>query len=205
MSDPQDASRRAADTPLPDDVTLLIQRMQSGSAADAETLYRHLYNDLRGLAHGIMSRERGDHTLDATALVHEAWMKIGQGGERPFEARGQFMAVAAKAMRHVLVDHARARKALKRGGSAERVALENIEDPVEAQAQTFLLVDEALKRLATSDPLAAQVGELRLFGGLEHAEIAEQVQQSLRGVERTWRFVRAVLRKELGDTYLADD
>jgi RNA polymerase sigma factor (TIGR02999 family) len=152
-----------------------------------------------------MSRERGDHTLDATALVHEAWMKLGEVHGRPFEARGQFMAVAAKAMRHVLVDHARARKALKRGGSGERVALDHIEDPVEAQAQTFLLVDDALKRLAVSDPLAAQVGELRLFGGLEHAEIAEQSRQSLRSVERTWRFVRAVLRKELGDAHLPDD
>lgn len=154
-----------------------------------------LYTELRGMAHALMLRERGEHTLQTTALVHEAWMRLG---EDRWEHRGQFMAAAARAMRCILMDHARTRGRLKRNGGVAPVAgdIVAIAD-VYGELVDLLALDAALDRLAAVDELAAQVVELRFFAGMTHDEIAVASGVSKRTIERTFRLARAYLYNDL--------
>ena len=182
-------------------VTQLLNLARRGDTDAAERLYPLVHQELHGLASRLMRSERPGHTLSPTALVNEAWLRLGgapAASGTELEARGQFFLQASKAMRHVLVDHARARKALKRGGDQERVPLESVEAQMESRAETYLAVDEALVKLASADDRAAKLAELHLFGGLGHAESARALGVSLRSAERGWRFARAFLQRELG-------
>jgi RNA polymerase sigma-70 factor, ECF subfamily len=157
-----------------------------------------LYAELHGLAHGMMARERGDHTLQTTALVHEAWMRLG--GATAWEDRGQFLAAAARSMRCILVDHARTRGRLKRSGTEPTASFEGLAiADIYGEAVDLLALDAALDRLATTSELAARIVELRFFAGMSHAEIAEACKLSKRTVERTFRLARAVLFRDLGE------
>lgn len=178
-------------------VTVLLKRIAGGDQGAWGLVLPVVYDHLRATAHRLLRNQAPGHTLQTTALVHEAYMKlVGAGGD--WESRRHFECVAARAMRQVLVDHARAQHADKRGGAGgfQVLLTEELaqvgEGPLDA-----LALDEALTRLQELDPEVVSVFELRCFGGLDLESIARVLGLSLRTVERRWRFVRAWLAKEL--------
>jgi RNA polymerase sigma factor (TIGR02999 family) len=182
--------------PDPAATTRLLRAMSAGEAGAAEQLLPLVYDELRRLAARLMGGERTGHTLQATALLHEAWLRLCEPGSS-YDDRSHFLRVAAKAMRHVLVDHARARAAHKRGGG-RRVDLDADAFAVRDEAESVLAVDEALGRLQALDPQLGQLVEMRFFGGLDNSAAAQALGMSLRSVERGWRTARAFLVRELG-------
>ena len=166
------------------------------SSGDSKAMAEDLYEDLRHLAQYFFQGESAGHTLQPTALVHEAWLKLADQQNR-WKSRSHFLAVAANLMRRILVDHARRCKAEKRGSG--KVAIELKDDmALTPQRDTHVLaVDEALIKLAHLDPEQARIVELRFFGGLTMNEIAETLGMPKRTVERHWTFIRAWLRNEL--------
>jgi RNA polymerase sigma factor (TIGR02999 family) len=153
-----------------------------------------VYEDLRRVAHRQLDREGGGHTLQTTALIHEAYLKLAGGGSVNATSRAHFLAIAARAMRQVLVDYARRRKAAKRGGGVISVTLGDQPQPVDASAEDLLALDEALQQL---DPRQRQVIECRFFGGMEEADIAAVLGVSERTVRRDWVKARAWLYQSL--------
>lgn len=160
--------------------------------AQTDALLEAVYDELRRLAGAYLARERSDHTLQPTALVHEAYAKLA-AQETPWNNRAHFLGIAAQAMRRILVDHARGKHRAKRGGGWQRVELDVAlaEDP--AQSLDLVALDEALSELAELSPREAQVVELRYFGGLGVEEVGEVLGVSTRTVKRAWRFARAWL------------
>lgn len=195
--------RRVADaalycTPMTaaeDPVQTLLQRMRDGDAGAASVLFEVLYADLRQRAQRVSLQ--ADGTLQPTALVHEAWLKLVPGRATPWADRAHFLRAAARAMRSVLVDHLRGRQRLKRGGDLVRVELDEVAAVYDARAIDLLALDEAMERLAAVDADLAQIVELRFFAGLTMPEIAEVQATSLTTVERGWRMACAFLRSEL--------
>lgn len=181
----------------PAEVTRLLQRAGCGDTSAASELFEHLYADLRARAQ--LVNQQANSTLQPTALVHEAWLRLVPNRRTPFADRAHFLRAAAKAMRSVLVDHVRARKAKKRGGDQARVELDHVADVYDARAIDLLTVDDAMRRLAALDPELAQIVELRFFAGLQMQEVAEVMGTSLSTVERGWRTAGAFLRAELTD------
>ena len=183
--------------------TRLLRRMEEGDERAGEELLALLYGELRGIAAHAMGRERAGHTLEPTALVHEAWMRLlaGEEGAPRFVGREHFVRVAARAMRRVLVDHARARGAEKRGRDWQPAPLDEVVASIEARDVDLLALDEALERLHDMDPELARLVELRFFAGLSIAETAGVLEVGTATVERHWRVARMWLRRELsGDT-----
>lgn len=176
----------------------LLLRASRDDAGAAERLYALVYDELRGIARNQLRGERADHTLQATALAHEVYLKLAGQQQVEWQNRVQFFAVAARATRRLLVDHARARLRAKRGGGAHHTALRTGIDPPAAAPDTELVaLDDALSRLKQEDPLKAQVVEMRHFGGFNHEEIAAALGVSTRTVERHWRYARAWLFRAL--------
>lgn len=170
---------------------------QADSGGDDALLVR-IYDELRGLASAQLRRERRGHTLQTTALAHEAWIKLEKSGELA-TTRERFLGLAARAIRRILVDHARRRAADKRGAAAERVALEDKTAPgVESQVDVLAL-DEALERLAALDARQARIVELRYFAGLEVDEVARVLAVSPRTVAGDWAMAKAFLHAELSE------
>jgi RNA polymerase sigma factor (TIGR02999 family) len=166
----------------------------------ADELMPLLYDQLRATAGRLMSGQRADHTLQATALVNEAWLKLAgpvRGAE--WEGRGHFLRVAARAMRHVLVDHARAAGTDKRGADAVKLPLDELLIEAEERVRDVGAFDEALRELEAVDPELAQVVELRFFGGLTNEEVGRALGLSKPTVERRWRAARLFLRRSLAD------
>ena len=157
-----------------------------------------VYGELKQLASAYLARERSDHTLQPTALVHEAFVKLSPQKVR-WQSRAQFVGVAAVAMRRILVDHARKHRSEKRGGGARRVELDLATMETSEGAIDLVRMDEALTGLAELSARQAQVVELRFFGGLTHDEIGEVLGVSYRTVENDWRFARAWLKERLGE------
>ena len=192
MSDPRDGHGV--------DVTRLLSLAASGRREHVDALMAAIYDDMRRLAVSHLRGERGQHTLQPTALVHEAYLKIVAQHSTAWQDRLHFFAVASRIIRRILVDHARARAALKRGGGADRLELDDVlsvaagptEDPVDLVA-----LDEVLAELAELDETQARVVELRFFGGLSNIEIAELLSCSTRTVERAWRCAQTWLRWRL--------
>ncbi|MGO9204079.1 MAG: sigma-70 family RNA polymerase sigma factor [Limisphaerales bacterium] len=182
----------------PGEVTLLLAEMRSGRKDALSRLAPLVYNELRRLAGRYMRDERTGHTLQPTALVHEAYLRLAGQDRANWRNRGQFMGIAGQLMRRILVDHARKRHAAKRGGT-----LVTLEEGIGnqrcsgAQAEEILAVDEALARLDSLDPQQARVVELRYFGGLSGEETAEAMGMSQRTVEREWATAKAWLRGQL--------
>ena len=179
--------------------TVLLKRIETGDASAAEELLPIIYGELHQVAQRFMSRENPGHTLQPTALVHEAWMKLVGQTRHQWNGRTHFLAVAAHAMRAILVDHARSRRALKRGGRRDRVVLEEAVAFYEQRAVDLLDLDTAMSRLAGIDQQLAQVVELRFFGGLTNDEVGKVIGVSTPTVERRWRVARAWLQKALED------
>lgn len=162
----------------------------------ARELFESVYADLRRLADRILSRERADHTLQPTALVHESWLKLADQERARFEDQAHFLAMAATAMRNILVDHARGRGAQKRGGAWGRVTLDARLADVTREVDVLALED-GLEKLEGLDPRQAKVVELRFFGGLSEEEVARVLGISRSTVTREWRMARAFLAKGL--------
>lgn len=181
------------------DVTRLLADWRSGDRSALERLMPIVYEHLRREAARQMAGERGDHTLQPTGLVHEAWIDLSREARHDWNDRAHFLAVAGIAMRRVLVDHAHRRAALKRGGALRRVDLDALAtEGAAVDAETdWLALDTALERLGVLDARKARVVELRFFAGLEQAEIADVLSVSERTVERDWRLARAWLRNAL--------
>lgn len=189
------SSGRAAEPP---DVTTLLARWQAGEEGARDLAADAVYPELRRMAAAYLRRERPNHTLQPTALVHEAFLRFVDAGRLRFDDRHHFFALAAQLMRHVLVDHARAALAGKRGGDAARVSLEGIDppDPLLA-AGSFLDLHDALDRLAGRDARKARVIELRYFGGLTLEETAAMLGISTATAHREQRFAHAWLSEAL--------
>jgi len=180
-----------------EDVDRLLKRCRAGDEQACEDLYTRIYGELRDLATRYMRRQPAGHTLEPSALVHEAYLKMLDSGLVEFADRAHFLATAAKAMRWVLVDHAKGKRRLKRGHGQERVPLEQITVGYEEQVIDILALDEALRLLGTFDAQAACVVEMRFFAGLSVKETAEVLGCSPRQVERDWTSARAWLRGQL--------
>jgi RNA polymerase sigma-70 factor (ECF subfamily) len=181
----------------PQEVTQLLTNWSHGDQASFEKLIPLVYEELRHLAHRYMEGQRPDHTLQTTALVNEAYLRLADQSKPNFTNRSHFFAVAAKAMRQILVDHAKAQQRQKRGGGASKVELDEAALISPEQTEAILDVDEALEKLAMVDSRKAQVVELRYFGGLNQDEIAEVLKISIVTVRRDWVFARAWLYREL--------
>jgi RNA polymerase sigma factor (TIGR02999 family) len=171
--------------------------MEAGDPKVAEELLPLLYGELRRLAAHKLASEPAGQTLQATALVHEAWLRLGGDQHQPWQNRAHFFATAAEAMRRILVDNARRKKRLKRGGNLERVELDNVTLPAPMPDDDLLAVDEALDRLAEADPRAAELVKLCFFVGLTQEQAAKHLEISISTVERTWAFARAWLFREI--------
>ncbi len=168
-----------------------------GDAKAAEQLFPLLYEELRRLAGHKMAHEAPGQTLQPTALVHEAWLRLAGNGDQRWQSRAHFFGAAAEAMRRILVERARRKQRIKRGGGLERVEFddENLASPV--PDEDLLALDEALARLETTDPRASEVVKLCFFVGLTQEEAATQLGASISTVERTWAFARAWLYREM--------
>ena len=181
------------------DVTKLLEAWSVGKQDALEELMPLVYEELRRMAKRYMSSQPSGHTLQTTALIHEAYLKLAEGREKHWQNRAHFFAVAARAMRHILVDHARQRKSEKRGGGAEIISLENIAVISNERAAEVVALDEALENLFALEERKGRVVELRYFGGLSVEETAEVLKISPETVMRDWRFAKTWLLRELSN------
>jgi RNA polymerase sigma-70 factor (ECF subfamily) len=179
------------------EVTQLLGEWSGGDEGALEKLILLVQPELHRLAHYYMSRERAGHTLQTTALLDEAYLQLTDKTQRPWQNRTHFMAVAAQLMRRIMVDHARARHALKRGAGAVRVTLDETALVTEERAEELLALDEALEKLAQFDRPRCQIVEMRYFGGLTVEEIADVLKVHPNTVMRDWRAAKAWLYAEL--------
>jgi RNA polymerase sigma-70 factor, ECF subfamily len=179
------------------DVTVLLAQVRAGNQQAAEQLIPLIYNELRRIAGAYLRRERPGQTLQATALVHEAYLRLANGQEGPWQNRAHFFAIAANTMRRILVDHARRRLASKRGGGARKVELDDSVLIGKDKLEDVIAVDEALKRLEKLDPRLSQLVELRYFTGLDVEDAAEAMGISTMKLKREWRSAKAWLNQEL--------
>jgi RNA polymerase sigma factor (TIGR02999 family) len=179
-------------------VTQLLEKFEPGDRHAEEQLFADVYTELRALAARYLHRERKSHTLQPTALVHEAYLKLVGQTRIDWQGRAHFLAIAARVMRQILVDHARRHRAARRGGNRHRITLDD-NLLIESDRNVDLLaIEDALTKLTKLDPCQAQMVELRFFGGLSIAEVAKVMEKSKRSVEREWTMIRAWLRRELG-------
>lgn len=178
-------------------LTGLLDDWKRGDPGALERLTPLIYDELRRIAHRYARRERNGHTLQTTALVHEAYLRLA-GTEKPdWQNRSHFFAVTAQVMRHVLIDHARRRRYIKHGGEAQQIPIEEASLMARERAAELVALDEALEELARIDPRKSRVVELRYFGGLSLEETAEAVGVSLMTVRRDWRAAKAWLFRRL--------
>jgi RNA polymerase sigma-70 factor, ECF subfamily len=179
------------------EITALLADWRNGNQAALDKLVPLVYEELRRLASGYMRRERSEHTLQTTALVHEAYVHMVEQRNVPWQTRAHFFAVAAQVMRHILVDYARGARRAKRGSGLPRVPLEDVELFSEEHAEELIAVNSALDKLKAMDPRMSQVFEMRYFGGMSVEEAAEALQISAATVARDWRMAKAWLRREM--------
>lgn len=178
-------------------ITALLQQLSDGDRSVEAGLIPRLYDELHRLAARHMRHERGNHTLQPTALVHEAYERLVQQPQIPWQSRAHFYATASQLMRHILVDHARARQAEKRGGNQNKVTLDESVLQTTNQSVNVLDLHDALERLAQFDIRQLRIVELHFFGGMTFEEIALVLSISDRTVKRDWRMARAWLREQL--------
>jgi RNA polymerase sigma factor (TIGR02999 family) len=178
-------------------VTVILNAVQQGDPEAAEALLPLVYNELRQLAAWHLSKERPGQTLQATALVHEAYLRLIGQEDPGWQGRRHFFGAAAEAMRRILVENARRKMRQKHGGEWKRMDLENLDLPSPVPDDTLLAVDEALNRLGDFDPRAAELVKLCFFVGLTQEQVARELDVSISTVERTWAFARAWLFREI--------
>ena len=179
------------------EVTQILERAEQGDPKAAEELLPLVYEELRKLAAAKMAHEAPGQTLQATALVHEAWLRLAGGSERPWNNRGHFFGAAAEAMRRILVERARKKARVRHGGGLEKMDWEHVTIATEDCDDTVLAIHEALEKLTTESPQKAEIVKLRYFTGLEHQEIAQALGISEPTVRRHWAYARAWLYAEL--------
>jgi RNA polymerase sigma-70 factor (ECF subfamily) len=180
-----------------DSVTCWLRALSEGDPRAPEKLWPLVYSELRCIAARAMRRERANHTLEPTAVVHEAYLRMVDQEQASWQDRNHFYGIAARVMRHILVDHARRHRSAKRGGDDQRLTLELARDLAVPEKPDVAAVDEALTSLEAVDPDTARIVELRFFGGLTTGETAEVVGCSERTVMRRWSFARTWLHREL--------
>lgn len=180
-------------------VTQLLSDLQGGRSSAADELLPLVYQELRRIAAAYMRRERANHTLQATALVHEAFLQLVDQTRVDWKNRAHFFGVAAQLMRRILVEHARTRGAQKRGGSASKLSLEEAINYFPQKDLTLLALDDSLKELEKLDARQSRIVELRFFGGLTTEETSEVLGVSTATVEREWRSAKAWLHSQLSD------
>lgn len=178
-------------------VTQILEELRRDTPGAREALLEAVYDELKRLAASKIAGERPDHTLQPTALVHEAYLKLMGGESRDFEDRSHFFGSAARAMRSILVDFARQRLSAKRGGAIAKITLDDSDQPVDKDTGEILAVHEALEKLEEIDPERSRIVELRFFGGLAMDEIAAVLGVTERTVYRSWNTARAWLFKEM--------
>lgn len=179
------------------EVTQILHDWSGGDANAPERLMPLVYDEMRRLARSFLARERGGHTLQPTALVNEAYLRLVDQTRVNWQNRAHFYGIASSMMRRVLIDHARAHATEKRGGAAIHLSLEDIQVPREQRAASFVALDEALERLAQFDERKCKVVEMRFFGGLSDEEIAQVLGVTTRTVLRDWKKARLWLYREL--------
>jgi RNA polymerase sigma-70 factor, ECF subfamily len=182
---------------IPQGITQLLTRWSSGDQAALDDLIPLIYPDLRRLARAYMGRENAEHTLQTSALINEAYLRLVRQQGVEWKDRAHFFAVASQVMRHILVDHARRYRANKRGAGAEHVPLDEMEILCEERAAELIALDDALTRLASIDERKSQIVELRFFGGLTVEETAEVMSLAPITIMREWRAVKAWLGREI--------
>ncbi|HMB71449.1 MAG TPA: sigma-70 family RNA polymerase sigma factor [bacterium] len=185
--------------PHPPDITGILTGLDDGPvpAEAGEALFEAVYEELRRIARRLMNGQRPDHTLQPTALVHEAYLKLADSRRVPWQGRAHFMRVAARAMRQILINHARDRSALKRGGAWQRVTLDEDVAGRPDRNLELLELDDALQRLASRDARMAQVVELKVFAGMKVREVAHVLGVSPRTVDNDWKVARLWLTDEM--------
>ena len=180
-------------------VTQILVDWSGGDREAAERLMPLVYDEMRRIARSFISRERQGHTLQPTALVNEAYLRLVDQNSVTWQSRAHFYSVAASMMRRVLIDHARTRATEKRGGGAVRLSLEDVQVPVEERAANFVAMDEALERLSQFNERGRRIVEMRFYAGMSEEEIAEVLGVSTRTVLRDWKAARVWLFRELSE------
>ncbi|MBS1790308.1 MAG: sigma-70 family RNA polymerase sigma factor [Acidobacteria bacterium] len=183
--------------PVPEEITQLLLAWGGGDDAALEKLMPLVHNELKRMARRYMNRQRTGHTLQTTALVNEAYLRLIDSSRVNWQNRAHFFAISAQLMRRILVDAARQRQNLKRGGGAQPIALDEAAEVSDERAAELVALDDALKTLATLNPRQSQVVELRYFGGLSEEETAAVLNVSIRTVRRDWNLTRRWLYREL--------
>jgi len=181
----------------PGDITILLGKVKQGDKSAEAILLDLVYRELKAIASRYMKRERRDHTLEPTALVHEAYLKLAGEQGADWQDRAHFFAVASKTMRRILIDHARAHLAAKRGGGQRPVEIEQLLSARRLTPETVLAISEALDELSKFDPRQASVVEMRFFGGLSDEEAAKVLAVSARTIKRDWATAKAWLYSHL--------
>ena len=179
------------------EVTRILQDWSGGDPDAPERLMPYVYDELRRLARAFLSRERGGHTLQPTALVNEAYLRLVDQTRVNWQNRAHFYGIASSMMRRVLIDHARAHATEKRGGAAIHLSLDDVQVPLAQRASDFVALDEALEKLEQFDGRKCRIVEMRFFGGLKDEEIAEVLGVATRTVLRDWKKARLWLYREL--------
>jgi RNA polymerase sigma factor (TIGR02999 family) len=182
------------------DITLMLDQINAGESQAVEKLLPLVYNELRNLAAARMFHESAGHTLQPTALVHEAWLRLVSEGDQNWRSRAYFFAAASEAMRRILVEHARKKASQKHGGGQQRLNVEDLEIAQTPPDNKILLVNEALEQLERNQPERARVVVLKFFGGMTNKEAAEILNISERSVDRHWVCAKAWLFQKLQDT-----
>ncbi|HLP75275.1 MAG TPA: sigma-70 family RNA polymerase sigma factor [Candidatus Paceibacterota bacterium] len=175
----------------PNDITQVLESIRTGDERSADELLPLVYEELRRLASARMAREPVGHTLQPTALVHEAWLRLVSDGQRTWKNRAHFFGAAAEAMRRILIENARRKSRLKRGGDLTRVDIDSMDLAEASPDDKLLLIDDALQTLSREDPARAQVVVMKFFGGLTNQEVAENLGVTERTVERQWAYAKA--------------
>jgi RNA polymerase sigma factor (TIGR02999 family) len=188
----------------PEEITQLLREWSNGDKEALNKLMPVVYSELRRLAAHYMRQERPGHTLQSTALVNEAYLRLAGAREINWQDRAHFFAVASQIMRHILVDHARSYKYAKRGGGAIKVSLDEVAILSEERAAELITLDKALKGLEALDPRKSQVVEMRFFGGLSIDETAEVMKLSSMTIQREWRWAKAYLHKQMNQGVVHD-
>ena len=179
------------------EITRILQDWNDGNEDAKERLLPFVYEELKRQARILMSRERGNHTLQPTALVHEAFMRLAEQSGSDWKNRSHFYGIASRLMRQILVDHARLHAAEKRGGNPIHFSIDDVQIPVEERAGSILALNEALENLTEFDERQAKIVEMRFFGGMNNTEIADALEISERTVGREWQSARLWLYREL--------
>lgn len=185
------------DTLSPQNLTGLLLEWRAGDKTALDQLIPLVYDELRRIAHRYVQRERNGHTLQTSALVNEAYVRLAGQGDIDWQSRSHFFAVTAQVMRHILIDHARRRRFVKHGGELRQVSLEDLAGMSYQRASELIALDEALDELARMDERKSRVVELRYFGGLSLEETAEVLEISLMTVRRDWRAAKAWLFRRM--------